>query len=82
MKEQWPLTPTQRRFLDAVDRMTREKRGIGPSYDELSLELNCSQTAITDLVKRLCAKGWLQKIPKTPRSLRVLRSTSAQKASS
>lgn len=73
MKEQWPLTPKQRRFLDAVDRMTREKRGVGPSYDELAETLQCSQTAVKALIDRLCARGHLQKIPRTPRTLRVVK---------
>jgi DNA-binding MarR family transcriptional regulator len=78
--EQWPLTPKQAEFLELVDRMTRERGGIGPSERELAAALHISQTAVVSLIKRLTARGHVQRIPKTARTLRIIKPEGATAA--
>ena len=52
---------------------SQRKGGVGPSYEELMKEMNLTANAIVMLTKRCIERGHLKKIPRTPRTLKVVK---------
>jgi DNA-binding MarR family transcriptional regulator len=67
-----PITPKQRKCLDAVERICERKGGfVGSSYKELAGELGVTNGAVVVMVERLIAGGHLKRIPPMPRTLKL-----------
>jgi DNA-binding MarR family transcriptional regulator len=75
---QIPITPRQKEMLDAIMRLTAARGGIGPSYEELAIELGVTCGAVMGTAKRLAARGWLKRTPHLARTLQVIKEGGSQ----
>lgn len=66
------LTPRQRQFVEAVDRIAGEQ-GYAPSYRQLSAALGVNVARVQQLVAIVQRKGFVAHAPGIARSLRVVR---------
>ena len=64
-------TERQRQYLAFIHRYT-VKRGIAPSFEEIGTHFGTSAPSVNNMIKTLCARGLLSKVPGAARSLRVL----------
>jgi len=71
--EQFPVTPRQKEFLNAVSRLTAAKGGVGPTYQEVADEMEVSYGAAIVIAKRLIARGRLRQLPRSARTLKVIK---------
>lgn len=73
-----PLTPMQRRFMLALQARLEARPDIGPTYDELRLDLGlASKSGVFRLVKECEARGRISRLPNSNRGLAVLRPVTA-----
>lgn len=71
----YALTPSQYRVFQRIEALADEMHPIGPSNDDLRKTLNISKNALDITLKALRQRGWIDWIPATPRSLRILPAT-------
>lgn len=68
-----PLTKRQRACYDAIADYQDRNRGLSPSYAELCEALGvASKNSVSRLINGLEVRGALTRLPKQPRSLRLL----------
>lgn len=69
-----PLTPMQRRFMLALQARIHARPHVGPSYDELRIDLGlASKSGVFRLVQECEARGRVTRVPRSDRTLTVLR---------
>ena len=68
-----PLTPMQRRFMLALQSRLETRPDIGPTYEELRIDMGmASRSGIARLVKECEQRGRLRRRPFSERSLEVI----------
>ena len=70
------FTPRQGEYLSFIHRYT-QKRGVAPSFEEIGDHFGTTPPSVNTMIKTLCARGLLSKLPYVARSLRVLVPASA-----
>ena len=65
------FTARQGEYLTFIQRFT-QKFGIAPSFDEIGAHFGTTPPSVNNMIKTLCARGLLSKLPGVARSLRVL----------
>lgn len=65
-----PLSKKQRILLDVVIHFANQ--GLSPTYQQLAEEYGCVKSNICVLLAKLKRKGWVDYIPASSGSLRVL----------
>lgn len=64
-------TPRQREYLIFIKSFT-ERWGVPPSFDEIGRHFQTTAPSVNNMIKTLEAKGFLSRVPRAPRTLRVL----------
>lgn len=66
------MTPKQREALDFITEHWKVNR-VCPSYDEIRVGIGLkSKSGVNRLVRELCERGFLSRLPNQPRSLQVI----------
>src|SRR6266851_6759129 len=65
------FTARQGEYLSFIHRYT-QKRGVAPSFEEIGAHFGTTPPSVNNMIKTLCARGLLSKLPYVARSLRVL----------
>jgi len=65
------FTARQGEYLTFIHRFT-ERYGVAPSFDEIGTHFGTTPPSVNNMIKTLCARGLLSKLPGVARSLRVL----------
>jgi hypothetical protein len=65
------FTARQGEYLAFIDRYT-QRFGVAPSFDEIGAHFGTTPPSVNNMIKTLCARGLLSKLPGVARSLRVL----------
>lgn len=70
--QKFNLTPRQREVFDFIDDYIDEK-GYAPTFQEITdgCDMN-NRGRVTNIVKSLKARGWIDYLPKQPRSITIL----------
>lgn len=66
-----PFTDRQREYLTFIYRYT-QKFGVAPSFQDIGIHFGTTQPSVNNMIKTLCARGLLSRLPGVARSLRVL----------
>jgi hypothetical protein len=74
---QYPMTSRQKEALAAIIKLTEAAGGVSPSFQEVAHELGVSYGATIHRINGLTARGWLRRLPHTPRSLQVIEGPAA-----
>jgi DNA-binding MarR family transcriptional regulator len=67
-----PLTPSQLNLIAAIHKL-RSKKGLAPSYKELTEDLGLSQTVVATRIRKLQERGYLGAAPGRYRNVFVTR---------
>ena len=68
-----PLTPLQYRFMRALQKRLSDRQGVGPTYEELRVDLGLSsKSGVARLVAACEERGRIARLPNRDRSLAVL----------
>lgn len=65
------FTARQGEYLRFIHRYT-EKFGVAPSFEDIGNHFGTTPPSVNNMIKTLCARGLLSKLPGVARSLRVL----------
>lgn len=65
------FTARQGEYLSFIHRYT-QRRGAAPSFEEIGAHFGTTPPSVNTMIKTLCARGLLSKLPGVARSLRVL----------
>ena len=65
------FTERQRQYLAFIHRYT-VKHGIAPSFEEIGTHFGTTAPSVNNMIKTLCARDLLTRVPGVARSLRVL----------
>lgn len=65
------FTARQGEYLTFIHRYT-QKRGIAPSFEEIGAHFGTTPPSVNNMIKTLCDRGLLSRLPGVARSLRVL----------
>jgi hypothetical protein len=65
------FTARQGEYLTFIHRYT-EKFGIAPSFEDVGRHFGTNPPSVNNMIKTLCARGLLSKLPGVARSMRVL----------
>ncbi len=65
------FTARQGEYLTFIHRYT-QKFGVAPSFEEISAHFGTTPPSVNNMIKTLCARGLLSRLPGVARSLRVL----------
>jgi repressor LexA len=66
-----PFTVRQGEYLAFIHSYTK-KFGVAPSFEEIGAHFGTTPPSVNNMIKTLCARGLLSRIPYAARSLRVL----------
>ena len=66
-----PLSPRQRQLCDTIEKLTKARGGIPPTYVELAGEMRCHPSRIAQLVRSTAEKGAITREPRMARGLIV-----------
>lgn len=66
-----PFTDRQREYLTFIYRYT-QKFGVAPSFRDIEIHFGTTPPSVNNMIKTLCARGLLSRLPGVARSLRVL----------
>lgn len=66
-----PFTARQREYLTFIHRYT-QKFGVAPSFRDIEIHFGTTPPSVNNMIKTLCARGLLSRLPGAARSLRVL----------
>ena len=66
-----PFTARQGEYLSFIHSYTR-RFGVAPSFEEIGAHFGTTPPSVNNMIKTLCARGLLSKLPYVARSLRVL----------
>lgn len=64
-------TARQGQYLTFIHRYT-EMFGVAPSFEEIGVHFGTTPPSVNSMIKTLCARGLLSRLPGVARSLRVL----------
>lgn len=65
------FTARQGEYLTFIHRYT-QKFGVAPSFEDIGRHFGTTPPSVNNMIKTLCARGLLSKLPGVARSLRVL----------
>lgn len=65
------FTARQGEYLTFIHRYT-QKFGVAPSFEEIGTHFGTTPPSVNNMIKTLCARGLLSRLPGVARSLRVL----------
>src|SRR5260370_29344903 len=65
------FTARQGEYLTFIHRYT-EKFGVAPSFEDVGNHFGTTPPSVNNMIKTLCARGLLSKLPGVARSMRVL----------
>jgi hypothetical protein len=65
------FTARQGEYLTFIHRYT-EKFGVAPSFEDVGRHFGTTPPSVNNMIKTLCARGLLSKLPGVARSMRVL----------
>ncbi len=65
------FTARQGEYLTFIHRYT-QKFGVAPSFEEIGAHFGTTPPSVNNMIKTLCARGLLSRLPGAARSLRVL----------
>jgi hypothetical protein len=65
------FTARQGEYLTFIHRYT-EKFGVAPSFEDIGRHFGTTPPSVNNMIKTLCARGLLSKLPGVARSMRVL----------
>ena len=65
------FTARQGEYLTFIHRYT-QKFGVAPSFEEIGAHFGTTPPSVNNMIKTLCARGLLSRLPGVARSLRVL----------
>lgn len=68
---QHEFTERQRQYLAFIHRYT-VKHGVAPSFEEIGTHFGTTAPSVNNMIKTLCARDLLARVPGVARSLRVL----------
>ena len=66
-----PFTARQREYLTFIHRYT-QKFGVAPSFRDIEIHFGTTPPSVNNMIKTLCDRGLLSRLPGVARSLRVL----------
>jgi len=72
MQTSYAITRPQKRFLDALRKLTAENGGVGPSFNELAAELGVTYPSARSMAKNLAERGRVQWMPGRGRTLQII----------
>src|SRR5712692_7067597 len=65
------FTTRQGEYLNFIHRYT-QRFGVAPSFEEVGNHFGTTPPSVNNMIKTLCARGLLSKLPGVARSMRVL----------
>ncbi len=76
----FPLSTRQREVLAVIKDLTEKHDGIPPTTREIAAVLGISQGAVIQNIKRITQRGYIRRLPHTPRTLVICKEREGEAA--